>query len=81
MGKKTTANVGFDLMAFNNRFRLSAEYFYSKSKDLLVYLPILMSSGNEGGAPAVNAGSLEIKDLKWKSAGTIRFATLPTPLH
>lgn len=79
--KKTTANVGFDLVAFNNRFRLSAEYFYSKSKDLLVYLPILMSSGNEGGAPAVNAGSLEIKDLKWKSAGTIRFATLPTPLH
>ena len=45
--KKTTANVGFDLVAFNNRFRLSAEYFYSKSKDLLVYLPILMSSGNE----------------------------------
>ena len=37
--KKTTANVGFDLVAFNNRFRLSAEYFYSKSKDLLVYLP------------------------------------------
>ncbi len=62
--KKTTANVGFDLMAFNNRFRLSAEYFYSKSKDLLVYLPILMSSGNEGGAPAVNAGSLENKGFE-----------------
>ena len=62
--KKTTANVGFDLVAFNNRFRLSAEYFYSKSKDLLVYLPILMSSGNEGGAPAVNAGSLENKGFE-----------------
>lgn len=57
--KKTTANVGFDLMAFNNRLKLSAEYFISKSDDLLVYLPILMSSGNEGGSPAVNAGSLE----------------------
>ena len=57
--KKTTANIGFDLVALNNRLRLSAEYFYSKSEDLLVYLPILISSGNEGGAPAVNAGSLK----------------------
>jgi TonB-linked SusC/RagA family outer membrane protein len=57
--KKTTANVGFDLLSLNNRLRFTAEYFLSKSKDLLVYLPILMSSGNEGGAPAVNAGSLE----------------------
>ncbi len=57
--KKTTANAGFDLVAFNSRLRFSAEYFYSKSKDLLVYLPILMSSGNEGGSPAVNAGSLK----------------------
>ena len=57
--KKTTANVGFDLVALNNRLRLTAEYFYSESKDLLVYLPILMSSGNEGGSPAVNAGSLK----------------------
>lgn len=57
--KKTTANAGFDLIGLNNRLRFSAEYFYSKSGDLLVYLPILMSSGNEGGSPAVNAGSLE----------------------
>lgn len=57
--KKTTGNAGFDMVAFKNRFRMTAEYFYSKSGDLLVYLPILMSSGNEGGAPAVNAGSLE----------------------
>jgi TonB-linked SusC/RagA family outer membrane protein len=56
--RKTTTNVGFDLTALGNRLTLSAEYYYSKSKDLLVYLPILMSSGNEGGAPAVNAGSL-----------------------
>lgn len=62
--KKTTSNIGFDLVAMNNRLRLSAEYFYSKSEDLLVYLPILMSSGNEGGSPAVNAGSLENKGLE-----------------
>lgn len=62
--KKTTANVGFDLMAFNNHLRMSAEYFISKSEDLLVYLPILMSSGNEGGSPAVNAGSLKNKGFE-----------------
>lgn len=56
--RKTTANVGFDMVALDNRLRLSAEYYYSKSKDLLVYLPILMSTGNEGGSPATNAGSL-----------------------
>lgn len=62
--KKTTANIGFDLVGLNNRLRFSAEYFYSKSGDLLVYLPILMSSGNEGGSPAVNAGSLENRGVE-----------------
>lgn len=56
--RKTTANVGVDLTAFRHRFTFSADYFYSLSKDLLLYLPILSTSGNEGGDPAVNAGSL-----------------------
>lgn len=64
--KKTTANIGFDLVGLENRLRFSAEYFYSKSGDLLVYLPILMSSGNEGGSPAVNAGSLENKGVEFE---------------
>lgn len=56
--RKTTSNIGLDAVMLRNRLSFSAEYFYSKSKDLLVYLPVLMSSGNEGGNPAVNAGSL-----------------------
>ncbi|HVU56527.1 MAG TPA: TonB-dependent receptor [Puia sp.] len=56
--KKTTSNIGVDAVMFDNRLSFTAEYFNSKSKDLLVYLPILMSSGNEGGNPAVNAGSV-----------------------
>jgi TonB-dependent starch-binding outer membrane protein SusC len=68
--KKTTSNIGLDAVMLNNKLSFTAEYFYSKSKDLLVYLPILMSSGNEGGNPAVNAGSVsntgfEI-DAGWK---------------
>ncbi|GHT12835.1 SusC/RagA family TonB-linked outer membrane protein [Bacteroidia bacterium] len=62
--RKTTTNIGADVAALKNRLRFSAEYFYSKSEALLVYLPILMSSGNEGGAPAVNAGSLENKGFE-----------------
>ncbi len=56
--KKTTANVGLDLGALGQRFNATLDYFYSKSDDLLLYLPILQTSGNEGGNPAVNAGSL-----------------------
>ena len=56
--KKTTANVGFDLTALRHRLTVSAEYFNATSKDLLLSLPILFTTGNEGGAPTVNAGSL-----------------------
>ena len=48
--KKTTLNVGLDLTVLNSRLRFTADYFQAKSKDLLVYLPILYSTGNEGGA-------------------------------
>ena len=64
--KKTTLNVGVDLTMLNSRLRFSADYFQSKSKDLLVYLPILYSSGNEGGAPAVNAGSLTNRGVEFE---------------
>lgn len=56
--RKSMTNIGLDAVLLQNRLSVSLEYFYARSKDLLVYLPILMSSGNEGGNPAVNAGSL-----------------------
>ncbi len=62
--RKSTTNIGFDAALLNNKLTVSAEYFKSSSKDLLVYLPILMSSGNEGGNPAVNAGSLTNNGLE-----------------
>jgi TonB-linked SusC/RagA family outer membrane protein len=76
--KKTTTNIGFDAALLNNKLTLSAEYFNAKSSDLLVYLPVLMSSGNEGGNPAVNAGSLQNRgfeiDLGWKDNLTKDFS-------
>ena len=62
--RKTTANVGFDLTALNRRLTVSAEWFLSKSKDLLLSLPILWTTGNEGSAPTVNAGSLKNTGLE-----------------
>ncbi len=66
--KKTTLNAGFDLTVLNNRLRFTADYFQAKSKDLLVYLPILYTSGNEGGSPAVNAGSLTNHGVEFEIA-------------
>ncbi len=76
--RKTTTNIGFDAAVLRNRLTFTAEYFKSTSKDLLVYLPILMSSGNEGGNPAVNAGSLTNNgvevELGWKDNLTKDFS-------
>lgn len=66
--KKTTLNVGLDLTVLNSRLRFTADYFQAKSKDLLVYLPILYSTGNEGGAPAVNAGALTNRGVEFEIA-------------
>lgn len=76
--RKTTANIGFDAILLNNRLSVTADYFYSKSKDLLVYLPILLSTGNEGGNPPVNAGSLANRGIEittgWKEQVTKDFS-------
>lgn len=64
--RKTTANVGVDFTAMRTRLSASAEYYYSKSSDLLLALPVLMTTGNEGGAPTVNAGSLQNTGIEFE---------------
>lgn len=56
--RKNTTNIGLDAAILNNRFTLTAEYFITKTKDVLVDLPISGTTGNAGGNPAVNAASL-----------------------
>ena len=65
--RKTTANIGLDFTALNTRLTASAEYYYSKSSDLLLSLPVLMTTGNEGGAPTVNAGSLQNTGIEFEA--------------
>lgn len=68
--KKVQTNIGLDAAFFNNRLSLNADYFVSEGRDLLVALPLLLTSGNNGGNPYVNAASLQNKgveiDLGWK---------------
>ncbi len=52
-------NIGLDLTMLRNRLDLSLEYFNSETQDVLTGMQILMSTGNSGGNPNVNAASLK----------------------
>ncbi|WP_210466697.1 SusC/RagA family TonB-linked outer membrane protein [Rufibacter roseolus] len=57
--EKTTSNVGFDAVLFDGMIDLSAEYYYSKSEDVLVNIPIPASVGSVNSSPVVNGGTLK----------------------
>ncbi len=52
-------NVGFDAVLLNNKLDVTADYFHKTTKDVLTGMQILMSTGNNGGNPLVNAASLQ----------------------
>lgn len=56
--RRMSQNFGFDAGFFDDSFTISAEYYNSLSKDVLVNLPIAWYLGNLGGEPAVNAASI-----------------------
>ena len=60
---QTQLDFGFDATAFNNRLTFSADYYISKTKDVLTAMPILMTTGNGAGNPVVNAASVENRGL------------------
>lgn len=64
-------NYGIDAYFFNDRLRLSADYFIEKRKDILIQrstVPYLIAMGG-GLLPVVNMGKVDNKgyeiDLKW----------------
>lgn len=67
---KETVNIGFDASFLNSRLTFSAEYYHSKTKDVLTEMPIAISTGNQEGAPKANAASLRNRgfelSLGWK---------------
>mgnify|MGYP000777333969 FL=1 len=62
---KETVNVGFDASFLNQRLTVSAEYYNSKTSDVLAETPIAISTGNQGGSPWKNAASLRNKGFKF----------------
>ncbi len=55
---KKISNAGLDAVLLNGHFDLSAEYYYSKSADVLVGVPIPSSTGSINTAPVINAATL-----------------------
>ncbi len=60
----TMTNIGLDLGLFNNQFTLSAEYYINMSDDLLMQVPLPLSSGDWTGTIPQNAGSMETKGFE-----------------
>lgn len=56
--KLTETNVGVDAALLDNRLNLTAEYYITKTSDALWYMPIPMTTGNDGGNPAINAADV-----------------------
>lgn len=62
--EQTQDNYGLDMAFLDNKLQMSAEYFISTTKDVLTPMPILMTTGNDGGNPYVNAASLKNKGIE-----------------
>ncbi|MBL0739994.1 TonB-dependent receptor [Chryseolinea sp. Jin1] len=67
---KEQMNIGTDVKFLDSRLNLTLEYFVSTTRDVLTEMPILLSTGNDGGNPWVNAASIRNKGVEisttWK---------------
>jgi TonB-linked SusC/RagA family outer membrane protein len=61
---KTTTDIGVDATFFNGKIQLTADYFHSVSKDLLLRVPIPISAGNQGENPFDNLGKIQNKGVE-----------------
>ncbi|MDH7464227.1 TonB-dependent receptor [Chitinophagaceae bacterium 26-R-25] len=71
-------NYGLDASFLSNRLTITAEYFDSKTQDVLTRMPILLTTGNDQGNPQVNAVSLRNKGFEFSAtyrdnAGDFRY--------
>jgi TonB-linked SusC/RagA family outer membrane protein len=68
--RTTQTNIGFDATFLSQRLAVTAEYYQSDTKDVLTPMQISMTTGNQGGAPLVNAASISNRGFElsanWK---------------
>lgn len=61
-------NYGFDATFLDNKLSFTAEYYMAKTADVLYEAPILLSTGNDGGNPRVNAVTLQNRGFEFTAA-------------
>ena len=78
-----TANVGLDLSLFNNRLDLNADFYFSKTSNLLALKSLPEISGlsmywdnggelaNQGFEIATNFKALNLKNFKWEIGASV----------
>ena len=81
--KTTSYNIGVDFSAFDNRLNITAEAYSSRTKDLLLTLKIIQSTGfssrltnlgatsNVGGEITINSVNIERKNFGWQTDLTL----------
>ena len=60
-------NVGIDFVAFNNRLNITADWYVKNTKDILLTVPIPISSGGAND-PIRNAGKIRNKGFEFNVA-------------
>ncbi len=61
-------NFGFDFAVLDNSLRLTGDYYIAKTEDVLFGIPILMTTGNDGGNPVSNAASVQNNGIELELA-------------
>jgi len=61
-----TVDIGADFGLFDNKLEVTFDYFNRKSSDLLLRVPIPLSTGASGSSPFINAG--QITNEGWETA-------------
>ncbi len=61
---QTQTNFGLDMSFLDNRLTSNIDYYISNTNDILVSMPILLTTGNGAGDPIVNAASLKNSGLE-----------------
>ncbi|MDF7812695.1 TonB-dependent receptor [Hymenobacter sp. YC55] len=59
-----TFNIGTDLGFFENKLGVSADYFIRRNSDILLRVPIPLTTGASANAPYINAGQITNKGVE-----------------
>jgi TonB-linked SusC/RagA family outer membrane protein len=59
-----TFDIGTDWGFFENKLNLTADYFIRRNSDILLQVPIPLSTGASGSSPYINAGQITNKGVE-----------------